>query len=133
MNNTSKFANGTYPVLTSNIPRNQSLPLNSQKFLNSAKENRDANGVPRYFTKQNISDAFGEHEASKISVFEKLQDGIDKNQVYIFVTYILFITTHSMRELSPFSMCVKFISYAFPFTSSELTHVHQKKINFSLI
>jgi hypothetical protein len=45
------------------------------------REIRTKDGVPLYFTKENITAVFGKREGEKVDVFEQLQTGLDKAQV----------------------------------------------------
>uniref|UniRef100_A0A183C9P8 Uncharacterized protein n=1 Tax=Globodera pallida TaxID=36090 RepID=A0A183C9P8_GLOPA len=44
------------------------------------REIRTKEGTPLYFTKQNISDGFGQKEVQKVEMFEELQKTMDKEQ-----------------------------------------------------
>lgn len=65
-------------------PRGEALKATWSKHFDKDKyerEIRTEDGTPLYFTRQNVSDAFGDVEASKMDLFGTLQKDINKNQI----------------------------------------------------
>jgi hypothetical protein len=66
-------------------PQNRSLLL--QEDTKKAREQyqreiRGRDGVPLYFTKENITAGFGPHETKKVELFEQLHYSMDKTQAF---------------------------------------------------